>query len=197
MVKAAMWFCGAFFGMSLAALAADGDSCGGNYWPGTLPEHQVDSIDVSSLQSFLDKAPVFDGIKFEVTRKGGELWLDIVSYPGDLTALASIRTLFVIGRVLKPDYSKLVLADKHEGEFEISYRDLHSLGCQFVWGVEGRGQNPIALNRDLTDALRYYPAGERVAPPFTGSLLGDTNVMLTTLNQIVYPQWLLKTLEVR
>lgn len=197
MVKAGLLFCGLFFGSSLAAVAAEGASCGVNYWPGTLPEHQVDSISASALQSFLDSAPVVDGIKFQVTLKGGELWLDIVSYPGDLTALASIRTLFVIGRVVKPEYSKLVLADKSEGEFEISYRDLHTIGCQFVWGVQGRGQNPIALNRDLTDALRYYPTGVRVAPPFNGSLLGDTNIMLTTLNNLVYPRWLLKTVEIK
>lgn len=197
MVKAILSFCGAFFGMSLAAVAADGDSCGGNYWPGTLPEHKVDSISVGSLQSFLDTSPVFDGIKFRASRKGTELWLDVVSYPRDVTALASIRTIFVIGRVVKPEYSALVLADKADGEFEISYRDLHAIGCQFVWGVEGRGQNPIALNRDLTDALRYYPKGARVAPPFNGSLLGDTNIMLSTLNEIVYPRWLLRTVEIK
>lgn len=197
MVKAGLLFCGLFFGSSLVAVGDDGASCGVNYWPGTLPEHQVDSISASGLQSFLDSAPVVDGIKFQVTRKGSELWLDIVSYPGDLTALASIRTLFVIGRVVRPEYSKLVLADKNEGEFEISYRDLHTIGCQFVWGAEGRGQNPIALNRDLTEALHYYPSGQRVAPEFTGSLLGDTGVMLNTLNNVVYPRWLFKTVEIR
>ncbi|TCR95966.1 hypothetical protein [Rhizobium sp. BK418] len=197
MVKVGLLFCGTFLGLSVAAFAADGESCGQNYWPGTLPEHAVDSVSASHLQSFLDTAPIIDGIKFQVTRKGSELWLDVVSYPGDVTALASIRTIFIIGRVVKPEYSKLVLADKTEGEFQISYRDLHAIGCQFVWGVQGRGQNPIALNRDLTDALRYYPSGQRVAPAFTGSLLGDSSIMLNTLNNVVYPQWLFKTVEIK
>ncbi|RVO43472.1 hypothetical protein CN093_03965 [Sinorhizobium meliloti] len=179
------------------AFAAQPQSCGSEYWPGTLPEHQVDSVEVADIQQFLDTSPVFDGIEFAATVRNDELWLDIVRYPGDVTMLASIRTLLVIGRVVKPQYKKVVLADNGTGLFEISYNDLHAIGCQFVWGVQGKGQNPVALNRDLADRLRFYPDGGRVAPPYNGSLMGDTNAMLTTMNKIVYPQWMMKTVKIK
>lgn len=171
--------------------AAGPESCAADYWPGTLPEHAVDSVSIGDLQEFLDTAPVFDGISFSVTTVGDELWLDILKYPGQVTALASIRTILVIGRVVRPDYSKLVLSNAGKGIFEIPYGALHRIGCQFVWSVQGAGQNPIALNRDLVDAMRVYGTGQRIAPPYDGSLLGDTGKMLNTLSEVVYPRWLL------
>lgn len=178
------------------SFSSDGESCGGQYWPGTLPEHSVDAIAPRELQEWLDHAPIIQGVKYSVTVKGKELWLDAVEFPGDVSALASIRAILIIGRIVKPGYDKLILADGEDGVFEISYADLHIIGCQFVW-TEGKGQNPIALNRELADALRYYPDGGRVAPIFTGSLLGDTTAMLTTFNQVVYPKWLLKSVVIK
>lgn len=153
----------------------------------------MDAVSPRQLQGWLDSQPIIQGVKYSTSLKGRDLWLDVVEYPGDVTALASIRAILIIGRVVKPEYHKLVLADGSEGIFEISYADLHSIGCQFVWSVEGNGQNPIVLNRQLADALRYYPDGGRVAPIFTGSLFGDTNKMLSTFNEVVYPKWLLKS----
>lgn len=175
---------------------AGSETCRGHYWPGTLTEHEVDSVSVSNLQRFLDTAPVFDGITFSVTTQGDELWLDVVKYPGDVSALASVRTILVIGRVVQPDYAKLVLADTGRGIFEIPYEALHKIGCQFVWGIQGAGQNPIALNRDLIDNMRDYATNERVAPPFNGSLLGDTSKMVNAFNDVVYPRWLLSNTEI-
>ncbi|PYB77012.1 hypothetical protein [Rhizobium wuzhouense] len=177
--------------ISAGPATAGPESCAGDYWPGTLPEHAVDSVSLDDLQDFLDTAPVFDGISFSVTAVGDELWLDILKYPGKVTALASIRTILVIGRVVRPDYTKLVLTDAGKGIFEIPYGALHRIGCQFVWGVQGAGQNPNALNRDLVDAMRFYGTGQRIAPPYDGLLLGDTGKMLNTLNDVVYPRWLL------
>lgn len=178
------------------AHAAEGGSCGANYWPGTLPEHEVDTVSAAELKAYLDSTPIIDGIEFDVSYRGGEIWLDIVRYPGDVTMLASIRSMFVIGRVVRPEYEKLVLANDGKGLFEISYKSLHAIGCQFVWGIEGKGQNPIALNRELADALRFYGTGERVASPFNGSLMGDTSKMLSTFNDVIYPQWVLKTVTI-
>ncbi|WP_085033618.1 hypothetical protein [Ensifer aridi] len=122
------------------AASAQPQSCGSEFWPGTLPEHEVDSVEVADIQEFLDTAPAVDGIEFAAALKGDELWLDVVRYPGDLTIVASIRTLFVIGRVVKTQYKKLVLADNGTGLFEVSYADLHAIGCQFFWGSKGKGR---------------------------------------------------------
>ncbi|MFF2320221.1 hypothetical protein ACFVTJ_04125 [Agrobacterium sp. NPDC058088] len=177
------------------AMAAD-NSCGEKYWQGTGPEHTIDQIPVSGLQRFLDTSPAIDGIKFHVSMKGKEVWLDIVQYPPEVSVIASLRSLLVIGRVVQPGYDKLVLADGDKGLFQVSYQDIHAIGCQFVWGAEG-GQNPIHLLRELADSLTYYADGSRVAPPFTGSLMGDTSAMLGTMNKIVYPEWLLKTVTIQ
>lgn len=61
--------------LSMAPVVAADNSCGEKYWPGTGPEHVVDQISVSGIQSFLDTSPAVDGIKFDVTIKGKEAWL--------------------------------------------------------------------------------------------------------------------------
>lgn len=186
----------AILAISTSAAVAAENSCGEKYWPGTGPEHAVDQVSVSGIQDFLDTSPAVDGIKFAVTVKGKEVWLDIVQYPPQVSVIASLRSLLVLGRVVKPGYDKLVLADGDKGLFQVSYQDIHAIGCQFVWGTEG-GQNPIHLLRELADSLTYYADGSRVAPPFTGSLMGDTSAMLGTMNKIVYPEWLLKTVTIQ
>lgn len=186
----------AILAISTSAAVAAENSCGEKYWPGTGPEHAVDQVSVSGIQSFLDTSPAVDGIKFDVTIKGKEVWLDIVQYPPQVSVIASLRSLLVLGRVVKPGYDKLVLADGDKGLFQVNYQDIHAIGCQFVWGSEG-GQNPIHLLRELADSLTYYADGSRVAPPFTGSLMGDTSAMLGTMNKIVYPEWLLKTVTIQ
>lgn len=179
-----------------SAIAAD-NSCGEKYWPGTGPEHAVDQVSASGIQKFLDTSPAVEGIKFGVSIKGKEVWIDVVQYPPEVSVIASLRSLMVLGRVVKPGYDKLVLADGDKGLFQVGYPDIHEIGCQFVWGADKKGQNPIALLRQLADKLTYYETGARVAPPFNGSLMGDTNAMLTTMNKIVYPEWLLKSVKVQ
>lgn len=183
--------------IGMAPAAAADNSCGDHYWAGTGPEHEIDQIPVSGIQRFLDASPAVDGIKFDVSIKGKEVWLDIVQYPPEVSVIASLRSLMVLGRVVKPGYDKLVLADGDKGLFQVAYPDIHAMGCQFVWGADKKGQNPIALLRDLADKLTYYETGARVAPTFNGSLLGDTNAMLATMNKIVYPEWLLKSVKIQ
>ncbi|PIE14862.1 MAG: hypothetical protein CSA68_09335 [Rhodobacterales bacterium] len=173
------------------------NECGSNYWPGTLPEHEPNSVAVSDLNDFLATFPTAEGIKFDVEVKPGELWIDVLEYPGEVTVAAASRILFIIGRIADGEFGSLVLADAGEGLFRISEDDIRSIGCQFVWGVEGRGQNPIALLREFADALTYYDTGHRVALPFNGSLLGDTHKALDMLNEAVNPQWVLRTVEVK
>ena len=173
------------------------NECGSNYWPGTLSEHKPNSVAVSELNGFLSTFPSAEGIMFEIKRKPDELWIDILEYPGHVTVAASIRILFIIGRITDGDFGALVLADAGKGIFRISENDIRAIGCQFVWSVRGRGQNPIALIRQFIDTLRYYDTGQRVAPQFNGSLLGDTNKAMIALNKIVYPEWILSTTKIR
>lgn len=194
MLKIATLTCAALCFSTSAAMAGP-ESCGDNYWTGSSREHAVDAVSRSSLQVFLHQLPAADGIGFMVKNTPNELWLDIVSYPGDVTVAASTRVLFIVGRVTRPEYKLLVLADNGIPLFKISYEDIHRIGCQFVWGEEG-GQNPIALMRELVDSLRHYENGERVAPEFTGSLLGDTTLTIDTLNKIVTPMWVMRTVNI-
>lgn len=191
-----------FFGATALAVLFSGggvlaNECGSNYWPGTLPEHEPNSVSVSELSSFLATFPTAEGIKFKVEIKPGELWIDILEYPGEVTVAAAPRVLFIIGRITDGEFGSLVLADAGEGLFRISEDDIRAIGCQFVWGVEGRGQNPIALLREFSDALTYYDTGRRVALPFNGSILGDTNKAMAALNEAVTPQWVLRTVEIK
>ncbi|WP_209833802.1 hypothetical protein [Ruegeria sp. HKCCE3926] len=171
--------------------------CGSNYWPGTLPEHEPNSVAVSDLDVFLATFPAAEGIKFKVEAKPGELWIDVLEYPSGVTVAAASRMLFIIGRIADGEFGSLVLADTNEGMFQISENEIRAIGCQFVWGVEGRGENPIALIRQFADGLTYYDSGRRVAAPFNGSLLGDTSKAMAVLNEAVNPQWVLRTVEIK
>jgi hypothetical protein len=192
---------GLFGGACLCAMTvsavAQVQTCGADYFPGTTSEHEVGSVPVISLKKFLNTNPSTEGMKFDIEQKGSELWIDPFQAPPTISALIAVRTLFIVGRVTQPTYKTLVLADEGQGIFQIPYSSMHKIGCQFVWGVEGRGQNPIALTREFVDALQRYPDGLRVAPEFNGSLLGDTNRALTTMTSVVYPQWLFKHLELK
>ena len=144
------------------------------------------------MSNFLATFPTAEGIKFEIEGKPGELWVDVLEYPGEVTVAAASRILFIIGRITDGEFGPLVLVYAGEGLFQISENDIRAIGCQFVWGVEGRGQNPIALLREFADALTYYDTERRVALPFYGSLFGDTNKALAVLNEAINPQWVLR-----
>lgn len=191
-----------FFGATAIAAVfctngALANECGSNYWPGTLPEHEPNSVAVSELGEFLQTFQTAEGTKFGMKVKPGELWIDVLEYPGEVSVAAASRILFIIGRIADGKFGSLVLADAGEGLFRISEADIRAIGCQFVWAVGGRGQNPIALIRQFADALTYYDTGGRVAMPFNGSLLGDTNKAITVLNEAVNPQWVLRTVEIK
>jgi len=173
------------------------NSCGDKYFAGTLPEHEVGSVELSELANFLDTFPTADGIKFDVDIRPNELWIDVLEYPGDVTMAAASRILFIIGRIADGEFGELVLADNGEGLYKISEESIRAIGCQFVWGVEGRGQNPIALIRDFADNLEYYDSGQRVAARFTGSLLGDTTAAMDVLNKYVNRNWVLRTVVIK
>ena len=190
-------FGAAILAVIYSASSSFANECGSNYWPGTLPEHEPNSVAVSELGEYLTTFPSAEGIVFEVTSKPGELWIDVVEYPGEVSLIAASRILFIIGRIADGEFGSLVLADAEEGLFRISESDIRAIGCQFVWGVEGYGQNPIALLRQFADALTHYNTGRRVALPFNGSLLGDTNKALAMLNETVSPQWILRTVEIK
>ena len=174
---------------------AGAETCGAFYWQGSAHGQEVDSVDRESLEPFLRTLPAAEGIGFAVKNTSKEVWVDITTYPGEVTLLAATRVVFILGRMVKPGYDYLVLADNGEPVFKIGYDDIHRIGCQFVWGEEG-GQNPIALIRDFVDSLRYYSNGARVAPEFPGSLFGDTNIAVSTMNEIVNPQWVLRSVKV-
>ena len=182
---------------SLIGNMAMANPCGDKYFAGTLPEHEVGSVKLPGLADFLDTFPTADGIKFDVDIRPDELWIDVLEYPGDVTVAAASRILFIIGRITNGEFGKLVLADNGEGLYQITEENIRAIGCQFVWGVEGRGQNPIALIRDFADNLEYYDSGQRIAARFTGSLLGDTTAAMDVLNNHVNRNWVLRSVLIK
>lgn len=181
----------------LAGNTAFANPCGTPYFAGTLPEHEVGSVPLSNLGAFLDSFPTAEAIKFEIDIRTDELWIDVLEYPSSVTIAAASRILFIIGRIVDGEFGTLVLADDGEGIYQISESDIRAIGCQFVWGVEGRGQNPIALVRQLADNLEYYGTGQRVARRFNGSPLGDTMAALDVLNNFINPNWVMRTVQIK
>lgn len=184
-------------GLSFVGPMASANQCSTPYFAGTLPEHEVASVKVSQLGEFLGSFPTAEGVKFDIDVRPEELWVDVVEYPGDVTVAAASRILFIIGRVADGEFGKLVLADEGEGIYQISEADIRAIGCQFVWGVEGRGQNAIALVRQLADNLEYYGTGQRVGRRFTGAPLGDTMAALDVLNNFINPNWVMRTVVIK
>ncbi len=174
----------------LSTTAASASGCDASYKSGTLAEHRPGYVAVDDLQEFMDENDIAGGITYSFEEKDDELWIDIEEVSSETSGVVVARNLFVFGRVLDKDYRKFILSDEGAGVFSISGPKLQSIGCQFVW-KEDRGENPIVLLRALADNLTYHDSGSRVAPPFNGSLLGDTKAAMDTLSGNMVPQWVL------
>lgn len=153
------------------------------------------SVSLSQIENRINGDPAADGIVLAITVKDEIMRIDLKAMPGTTSVAAATRVIFMIGRLAEPDYTELRFSDEGKDLFVIDGDAIRGIGRQFVWGEEGRGQNPIHLIRLFVDALRY-PDGTRVAPEFTGSLLGDTTVSTRTMVDVFNPEWVLKNTKV-
>lgn len=146
------------------------------------------SVNAGDMGDHMNNWEWSDGVQFSTELRDEELWLDILSFPGEASAAVAGRTIMQIGRLASEDFDRLVLADDGTGLFLIEKPDLRRIGCQFIWGREG-GQNPIALIRDMYRSLAHYPSGAPLSTAFTGSLMGDTSLALKLNNEVLIPKW--------
>lgn len=154
------------------------------------------SVPLSKIQNRINNDPSADGIILSTSTRNGVLCIDIKEMPGETSAAAVLRVVMMIGRLAEDTYTEMLFVDEGEDVFVIDGEKIREIGVQFVWGEEGKGQNPIHLIRLFADALRT-PDGQRVAPPMTGSLLGDTHKALEMINKRFHPEWTMRTLRLK
>ena len=160
------------------------------------PAKEPFSVPLEMIEDRINSDPSSDGIKILFKYPNEILDLDIYEVPGDTSAAAVIRVIFMTGRLAEQAYEKMSFSDEGEKVFWILAEDIQSIGSEFVWGEERKGQNAIVLIRRFADALKY-PDGTRVAPDFTGSLLGDARVAMKIINEKFHPEWTLKTTDIK
>lgn len=181
-------------GIAISSGIGVAGSCPGQMFSAKNETSAPTSVAVTDISAFLSAAPWSEGVRVAAHQKGGEVWLDVTEFPSKVTAAAAARTAWLIGRVIDTDAGSVVFSDGGEGVFQIELGILKNIGCRFVIG-EQAGENPIALMREFYDAVTHYDTGARVAPTFTGSLLGDTNAALVTNNEVFVPKWVLSAVK--
>lgn len=181
----------AYFSSASIALAAE---CPGQMFSATIEKTEPTSVGVREIPAFLAAASWSDGVKLSASQEGEEVWLDVIEFPGTTSVAAAPRIVWLIGRVINTDAKTVVFADKGKALFSIDMITLKDIGCRFVVG-EDTGENPIALMREFYDSVVYYGSNRRIAPAYTGSLLGDTGSAMTANNEVFVPKWIMSAVK--
>ncbi|MCL4069324.1 hypothetical protein M3484_22455 [Pseudomonas sp. GX19020] len=174
--------------------AALADPCPGQMFVAKNETAPPTSVSASDIATFVAAAPWAEGVRVTAEERDAELWVDVTEFPGNTTAAAAPRTAWLVGRIMDTDATTVVFFDADQALFQIEARALKDIGCRFVVGEEA-GENPIALMREFYDAVTRYGSGERIAPRFTGSLLGDTTTAMTANNEVFVPEWILSAVK--
>lgn len=164
------------------------EGCPGQVFSGKNELTKPSSVRVADIPGFVESASWSDGIRVTALEHGDDVLLDVVEFPGTTSVAAASRVVWLIGRVMDTDAKNVVFVDKSESLFAIDAVVLKNIGCRFVIG-EAAGENPIALMREFYDAVVYSASGKRIAPVFTGSLLGDTSTAMVANNEVFVPGW--------
>jgi hypothetical protein len=152
------------------------------------------SVSAAEIDDHLNGSTDLEGIEIAVNLNGHDLQLDVLSFPGDVTAAAALRVIFMIGRLSDESYDRLVLIDEEVPLFYISEADLRSVGCRFIWRQQ-RGENPNALMRDFYSNLYFHETDQPVVRGLNGSLLGDTQRVLQANNEVMLPAWIVSAIK--
>ena len=178
----------------LGASVAFADACPGQVFSGTNDQTEPSSVSVAGIPDFVESASWSDGIRIRASEQGGDVLLDVVAYPGTTSVAAATRVVWLIGRIMDTNAKKVVFVDEKKELFSIDAVTLKNIGCRFVVG-EKAGENPIALMREFYDAVVYSGTGKRIAPTFTGSLLGDTSAAMMANNEVFVPGWVMSAVK--
>ncbi len=189
-VRRNMWAAGMLL-LAATGFAQDVDSRFNSSDPAKAPQ----TVPLSQIEARINGDAAADGIVLSILATDHVLRLDIKAMPGSTSVAAATRVVFMTARLAKPDYTEMRFSDEGQDLFVIDGPAIREIGRQFIWGEEGKGQNPIHLIRLFVDALRY-PDGTRVAPVYPGSLFGDTSVSTQTMVNVFNPQWVLKNTKV-
>ena len=173
---------------------APAEGCPGQVFSGKNDLTKPSSVMVSSIPEFVESASWSDGIRVTASEQGDDVLLDVVEFPGTTSVAAAARVVWLIGRVMDTDAKKVVFVDEDEPLFAIDAAVLKNIGCRFVIGEEA-GENPIALMREFYDAVVHSASGKRIAPVFTGSLLGDTSAAMVVNNEVFVPGWVMSAVK--
>lgn len=188
-------FVPAVLALLLAPSASQATDC--SRWPRFASSEaylQPLSMPASDIDEHLNRSVDLEGIEIAAELVDRDLQLDVLYYPGGVTAAAALRVVFMIGRLSDESYDRLVLVDEGELLFYISEPDLRSVGCRFIWRRQA-GENPIALMRDFYSNLYFFETDQPVVRGLNGSLLGDTQRVLQANNEVVLPAWIVSAIE--
>lgn len=183
-----------FFAACVLAVTASGQEVDSRF-DSSDPAKAPQTVPLSQIEARINGDAAADGIVMTIKATDHVLRLDIKSMPGKTSVAAATRVVFMTARLAKPDYTEMRFSDEGQDLFVIDGPTIRDIGRQFIWGEEGKGQNPIHLIRLFVDALRH-PDGSRVAPVYPGSLFGDTSVSTQTMVNVFNPQWVLKNTKV-
>ena len=176
------------------SFVAFADACPGQVFAGTNDLTKPSSVSIAGISDFVEAASWSDGIRVRASEQGDDVLLDVVAYPGTTSVAAATRVVWLIGRIMNTNAKTVVFVDEKKELFSIDAMVLKNIGCRFVVG-EKAGENPIALMREFYDAVLYSGSGKRIAPIFTGSLLGDTSAAMTANNEVFVPGWVMSAVK--
>ncbi|WP_139194602.1 hypothetical protein [Roseovarius tolerans] len=152
------------------------------------------SIDPLEVDDALNASQFSRGLEITTELRDRELWIDILSFPGDAPVVTGTAAIMKVGRLAGGEFDALVLVDNGTPIFLVDEPIAREVGCQFIWGREG-GENPIHLLRILMKNLKRYDTRQPVTTGFTGHLLGDTTLAMRINNEVLAQEWAFSALE--
>lgn len=165
---------------SMPALACDGYATRVS----SADHLQPKSVQANLLADALNASPYSTSIRFASSVEGGDLLLDIISYPQQESEVGTIRALMQIGRLVDDGFERLVLVDGDRPLFVVSRAELRQVGCRFNW-PNNTGENPLLLMGEMVASLRRADTGEGLV---VRSSVPTTQVVGVVLNEI-NPLW--------
>lgn len=131
------------------------------------PAKTPGSVPIEEIQARINGDESADGIVLSIETRDSIMRVGMKEIPGETSVAAVLRVIMMIGRLAEPRYEEMRFTDEGVDVLAIDGDTIRDIGSQFVWGEEGKGQNPIHLMRLFVDVL---PAKDDVAIGRSGNL---------------------------